>query len=125
MKPFGLLYHGTCYCYSRCIEKNGIRPVNHKQVYLTADLQVAYDYAKQNSKENGLSFPVICIVDALQMHKDGYTFTHETSNAEWTTDYVPSKYVIQIMVESEDELDLVAHYAQKVVEENEEYGQSF
>lgn len=49
------------------------------------------------------------------MYKDGYTFTHEATNAEWTTNYVPSKYLIQIIVESEDDLDRLAHYAQEQV----------
>ena len=113
VKPVQLLYHGTVYKYSYQIEHEGLRPINHKAVYLTADLNVAYDYAKQASRVNDLSFPVICIVDAEQMYKDGYTFTHEVDTAEYTVDYVPAKYLLQVMPESEDELEQLAHYAQE------------
>lgn len=113
--PVQLLFHGTCYKHSADIEHSGLRPINYDKVYLTADIHVAYHYAKQCGKNNDLSLPVICIVDAPQMSKDGFTFSHETFNGEWTVDYVPAKYLIQIIVESEDELKLLAHYAQEQV----------
>lgn len=114
-KPVQLLYHGTCYKYSHNIETEGLKPVNYDQVYLTADIVVAYHYAKQCSKNNEMSLPLICIVDATQMFKDGYSFTHEADTAEWTTDYVPHKYIIQVLPESEDELSRLVHYAQEQV----------
>lgn len=107
--PVQLLYHGTSFIYSAVIEHEGLKPVNYDKVHLTADINVAYHYAAESS------MPVICIVDAPQMVKDGFTFTHEASNAEWTVDYVPAKYLIQIVVESENELTLLAHYAQEQV----------
>ena len=117
VKPVQLLYHGTALDYSKLIEQQGLKPVNHDKVYLTADLNVAYEYAKKRTRDlhtNSVQ-PVICIVDAEQMYKDGYTFTHEVNNAEYTVDYVPSKYLLQVMPESEDDLELLAHYAQEQV----------
>lgn len=119
MNPVQFLYHGTCYKYSHQIDTEGLQPVNHDKVYLTADIVVAYEYAKTASSNNDLSLPVICIVDAVQMHKDGYKFTHEATNAEWTTEYVLPKYLLQIIPESLDELEQLLHYAQeKVTNEN-------
>ena len=112
-KPVQLLYHGTCYKYSHWIETEGIRPINHDTVYLTADIVVAYQYAKDASRNNDLSLPVICIVDALQMYKDGYKFMHETDTAEWTIGYVPPKYLLQVIPESIDDLETLLHYAQE------------
>lgn len=114
-EPVQLLYHGTCYKYSHWIKHEGLKPVNYDKVYLTADIVVAYNYAKQCGENNDLSLPVICIVDARKMYKDGYKFTHETSNAEWTTDYVLPEYLIQVLPESKDELHELVQYAQEEV----------
>ena len=115
MKPAQILYHGTCYRYYEKIEKQGLKPINHKEVYLTADVIVAYDYAKKASVSNDLSFPTLCIINAEQMYKDGFEFTHNVSTAEYTVGCVPSKYIVQVMPESEDELSRLVHYAQEQV----------
>ena len=117
VKPVGLLYHGTAFDYSDIIEQEGLKPVNHEKVYLTADLNVAYEYAKmQITNVHTTSMQtVICIVDARQMYKDGFVFTHNATNAEYTVSAVPPKYILQIVVESEDELELLAHYVQEQV----------
>lgn len=111
VKPFGLLYHGTSLQNITSIEEKGIIPLNYSKVYLTADLQVAYNYAKSKGK------PVICVVDAQGLYKDGFKFTHEHDSAEWTVDMVPPKYLVQIIVESETELDSIAYYAHKAVKQ--------
>lgn len=102
-KPIQLLYHGTSLESSKLIEEQGLIPKNYDKVYLTADLQVAYNYAKQKSDKT-----VICIVDAPQMIKDGFTFEHNNTYAEWTTDYVPSNYLVQVLVEDESSLEVVS-----------------
>ena len=42
------------------------------------------------------------------MVKDGFTFDHNNTYAEWTTDSVPEKYLIQILIEDESDLAAVA-----------------
>ena len=102
-KPTQLLYHGTSFDNSSLIEEQGLLPKNHNKVYLTTDVRVAYNYAKLKTDK-----PVICIVDAIQMVKDGFTFEHDNTYAEWTTDNVPSRYLIQVMIESEDDLSMLS-----------------
>lgn len=117
MKPVQFLFHGTAYDYSELIEQQGIKPINHDQVYLTADLNVAYQYAKSKITDphTNSMLTVICVVDALQMYKDGFTFNHDVGTAEYTTAHVPPHYLVQIVVESESELELLAHYVQEQV----------
>lgn len=114
MKPVQILYHGTCKKYSNNIEQSGLIPVNYNKVYLTADVQVAYEYAT-TCAENNSSIPIVCIVDAKQMAKDGLAFEHDHEYAEWTVDSVPTNYLLQIIIESENDLDELAHYAQEIV----------
>lgn len=101
--PTQLLYHGTSFSNSTLIEQQGLLPKNYDKVYLTTDIRVAYNYAKSRNDQ-----PVICIVDAPQMVKDGFTFDHNNTYAEWTTDSVPEKYLIQLLIEDESDLDAVA-----------------
>lgn len=115
-KPVQLLYHGTSFKHSASIEEQGLIKINYDKVYLTADLEVAYNYAKRKQvNENDYSGIVICIIDAPQMVKDGFTFEHQHTHAEWTIDNVPSRYILQVIIESYDELLQLAHYAQEQV----------
>ena len=101
MQPVQLLYHGTNINNVQGIEEKGL--VSNNDVYLTTDLLVAYDYAKKNGQ------PVICIVDAVQMVNDGLVFSHNVQTAEYTTSHVPSKYIVQIVIESDKDLALIKH----------------
>lgn len=114
MNPVQILYHGTSLDYVESIENKGLISVNDK-VYLTTDLNVAFDYAnKAIHRENSFcSQCVICIVDAVQMVKDGFEF--DFVNNEYIVTHVPSKYIIQVALESEEELPSLAHYAQEQV----------
>lgn len=116
-KPVQVLYHGTSFVNSGNIEDVGLVASKTNKVFLTADINVAYYYAKQRV-EGTTDLPVVCVVDAEQMHKDGFVFYHEQSTAEYTVSNVPSKYILQIGVESEDDLNLITHYVNSVLEEN-------
>ena len=117
-KPVQLLYHGTVMDYSDLIEQQGLKPVNHEKVYLTADINVAYDYAKQRTTDlhTNTMLPVMCVVDAQQMYHDGFIFTHEVGSAEYTVDNVPPEYILQVIIETDDDLELLAQYAHKQVD---------
>ena len=114
MNPLQILYHGTSYDHSALIEQEGLVPKNHSAVYLTADINVAYDYAKKH-----YSNPVICLIDAPQMVADGFVFELNMSSAEYTTAAVPSKYLVQLVIEDEAELETIANIASKVFSEEE------
>ena len=112
VKPVQLLYHGTSVNHSVSIEQEGIRPVNYNRVYLTADIYVAFNYAcNKQVKDKDYSGIVICIVDAQKMYMDGFEFTHEVTHAEYTVESVPPQYLLQVIIESEEELELFAQYA--------------
>lgn len=118
-KPVQLLYHGTVYDYIDTIEQQGLIPVNYDKVYLTADINVAYQYAKMrmNDLQTSSMMPVICVVDAAQMYRDGFIFNHAVQSAEYTVDRVPSNYLLQVVIETEDDLELLTHYVQEQVKE--------
>ena len=119
VKPVQILYHGTTLESAELIESQGIIKKNHDKVYLTSDIHVAYEYAKQRTKDlrNNSFQPVICIVDAPEMVKDGFVFEHMLTYAEWTTDNVPSKYILQVAVESEEDLETIVNSIQRCTSE--------
>lgn len=116
MRPVQFLYHGTSLEYSESIEEQGLVSVDSK-VYLTTDILVAYDYAlKAIHRPSSESLqPVICVVDAPQMNKDGYIFEHDMSSAEWTIAEVPSRYILQVAVESEEDLSKITQCIKAVI----------
>lgn len=117
MKPVQLLYHGTSRNCSEQIEQYGLKPINYNKVYLTADINVAFNYAcRKQIIDKDYSGIVICIVDAQKMFSDGFIFTHESTNAEYTVENVPSKYILQVIIESEEELEMFAQYARSYFE---------
>lgn len=118
VKPVQLLYHGTVFDYSEQIEQQGLKPINYDKVYLTADINVAYDYAKQRTTDihTNTMLPVVCIIDAQQMYKDGFVFTHEVDTAEYTVNNVPPEYILQFIINNTNDLDILAHYVHKQVD---------
>ena len=114
--PVQLLFHGTAFDYSDTIERQGLLNQNYDKVYLTSDLYVAYEYAlmRTRSLQSNSLQPVICVVDAPQMAKDGFVFTHDVSTAEYTVDKVPPHYILQVVIEGEADLDQLARYVKEV-----------
>ena len=113
MKPSQVLFHGTSLDYSEAIEEQGLVKQNFDVVFLTSDVAVAYQYAMKrvyDYNSNTLQ-PVICVVNAVQMSKEGFCFQHNIDTAEWTIEHVPSEYIVQVAVESEDDLENVVKYA--------------
>ena len=108
-KPLQVLYHGTSSSNAARIQQQGLIPVNYEHVYLTADVQVAYDYA-MNKTSGTDNLPVICIVDSIRMQEDGYEFYHNVVTAEWTVCCVPEKYLLQVIVENASELKHLVCY---------------
>ena len=114
MKPAQILYHGTVSSNIANISNNGLVAVNYDKVYLTSDIVVAYEYCKQTQlNNNDYNVPVICVVDAIKMYDDGFEFEHALTRAVWTTNFVPVKYITQIVVQNEAELEHIVTYAQR------------
>lgn len=73
------LYHGTNLNNCRMIDKSGfINRMTRNAVHLTADFRMAFKSAKRWKNET----PVVLVIDAKQMIKDGYTFGM-TENGVW------------------------------------------
>lgn len=109
-----ILYHGTSLDYVEGIENQGLIAVNHDKVFLTADIHVAYEYAmKRVSHPQSNTFqPVICAVYTTELvNRYNHIFDYNDLTQEWTTEFVPNHFILQIAVESEDELQEVAEYA--------------
>lgn len=71
--------------------------------------------AKQRTKQSNSEQPVICIIDAPLMVKDGILFEHSQTYAEYTIDNVPSKYILQVAIESEDDLRMLTTGIEEVI----------
>lgn len=86
--PPSTLYHGTTFEACRNMEKSGcISKMSRHAVHLTADKSMAWQSAKRWNKT-----PVVLIISAYAMHKDGYVFGCSDNNV-WCTDEVPMLYV--------------------------------
>jgi len=84
--PPTLLYHGTIAETAKLIELSGIKKMQRHKVHLSADTDTAKVVAARRGK------PIILIIDALKMHREGYEF-FQSDNGVWLTDFVPSKYI--------------------------------
>ncbi len=102
MKPPKILYHGTSYKYINSINKQGIVKINYDKVYLTDNIETAYEYANKNM------YAVICVVDAEQMYMNGYEF--DLINNEWLTEIVPKDYMLPILIEDIEDLNIIKEH---------------
>lgn len=88
--PTGPLFHGTVQKYIDSIYEQGLHKMNRHHVHLSKDV----DTAKQVGSRRGK--PVILVIDAEQMHHDGFKF-FISENGVWLTDHVPSKYILNLI----------------------------
>ena len=73
------LYHGTTdYAYSLIHRTGTIKKMKRNTIHLTADIHMAWKSAKRWKNET----PLVLIIDAKQMIKDGYKFG-VTENGVW------------------------------------------
>lgn len=110
MKPV-ILYYGTSLDYSEQIDTVGFVD----KVCLTTNLVSAYEQAIKTiymPNSNCLQ-PVICVVNLSLLINDGFVFEH--NDAEYYLANVPAEYITQFAIETEEDLKLLAHYAQEQV----------
>lgn len=84
--PPEILYHGTGRKYLSSILAKGLIPGNRLFVHLSGDRETARKVGRRHGD------PVVFIVRAGQMARDGYTF-HISANGVWQIPEVPAKYL--------------------------------
>ena len=84
--PPDTLYHGTATRFIDSIFNNGIIAGNRDMVHLSATIETAISVGSRHGK------PAVILVNASQMHKDGYQF-FLSHNGVWLTKEVPTKYL--------------------------------
>ena len=85
-EPPAILYHGTGIKYKASIEDKGLIPKSRLYVHLSADRETALKVGQRHGT------PIVYIINAAQMHKDGYKF-YLSKNAVWLTEAVPPEYL--------------------------------
>ena len=85
--PPDMLYHGTATRFVESILKEGLTKQQRQYVHLSEKLETATAVGARHGK------PTILIVDAKQMHEDGFLF-YKSENNVWLTDNVGVKYII-------------------------------
>jgi putative RNA 2'-phosphotransferase len=84
--PPDTLYHGTATRFVESILKVGLKKQQRQHVHLSEKLETATAVGARHGK------PTILIVDAKQMHEDGFVF-YKSENNVWLTDNVEVKYI--------------------------------
>lgn len=86
VEPPEFLYHGTATRFVESIMENGILKQSRQHVHLSKDKETAIKVGTRHGK------PVVLIIMAGKMHKDGIQF-YQSDNGVWLTDYVDTKYI--------------------------------
>ena len=85
-EPPETLYHGTARRFAASIEAQGLLRSARLYVHLSPDQETAEKVGRRHGE------PVIYLVDAGQMHRDGYLF-YLSANGVWLTKVVPATYL--------------------------------
>ena len=86
VEPPETLWHGTSEKYVTSIDVQGLIPKSRLYVHLSKDSDTAVKVGSRHGK------PVLYIVKAGEMYKDGYKF-FLSKNGVWLTKEVPVKYL--------------------------------
>ena len=86
VEPGEFLYHGTVDKFIESISESGLQKMSRTHVHLSRDLETATKVGSRRGK------PVILIIRAAEMHRDGYKF-YLSENEVWLTEHVPAKYI--------------------------------
>lgn len=87
-KPPAELWHGTGEKYVASIDAQGLIPKSRLYVHLSKDRDTAVKVGQRHGK------PVLYIVKAGEMHRDGYQF-YLSKNGVWLTKKVPVEYLVK------------------------------
>lgn len=84
--PPEILYHGTAEKHRDSILSAGLKKQNRRHVHLSDNTETARNVGSRHGK------PLIFLVNAAQMHADGYSFFVSENNV-WLTEEVPPIYL--------------------------------
>jgi len=84
--PPELLYHGTVERFLADILRDGLKPGARHDVHLSPDEATAQRVGARRGR------PVILVVRAGEMHRDGHVF-QVSDNGVWLTAHVPPRYI--------------------------------
>lgn len=82
------LCHGTGVKYRKSIDEIGIISKSRQYVHLSEDLFTAIEVGERHGN------PIVYVVDAERMYKDGFKF-YKSENGVWLTDKVPVEYLVR------------------------------
>jgi putative RNA 2'-phosphotransferase len=83
--PPDQLFHGTVERFLDSIGQQGLKPGQRHHVHLSPDRKTATAVGGRRGK------PVILVVDAQRMHREGHVF-YQSTNGVWLTDHVPAEF---------------------------------
>lgn len=84
--PPELLYHGTVAKALDGIRSRGLLRLTRHHVHLSADRETAENVGQRRGK------PVVLLVKAGEMHRDGFSF-FLSKNGVWLTEHVPALFL--------------------------------
>lgn len=84
--PPNVLFHGTGYKNIESILISGLSKMSRHHVHLSSDITTAQNVGARGGR------PVVLVVDAIAMHKNGYIF-YCSDNGVWLVDNIPPKYL--------------------------------
>ncbi len=86
VEPPELLYHGTVPRFLESIRRDGLTKGQRRHVHLSPDVGTATKVGQRRGR------PVVLVVEACRMFRDGHTF-YRSENGVWLTDAVPPEYI--------------------------------
>ena len=86
VEPPELLYHGTVERFLDSIRREGLVRGKRHHVHLSADRETAARVGQRRGR------PVVLVVEAGRMHRDGHAF-YRSENGVWLTEAVPTEYL--------------------------------
>ena len=86
LQPPTVLYHGTATRFLSSIWEKGLIKKDRHHVHLSADKETAQKVGARHGK------PVILLIDALEMHRQGHAF-FKSENDVWLTERVPNQFI--------------------------------
>jgi putative RNA 2'-phosphotransferase len=86
IEPPELLYHGTVERFLDSIRAKGLLRGKRHHVHLSADRETASRVGQRRGR------PVVLVVEAGQMHREGKAF-FRSENGVWLTEAVPGEYL--------------------------------
>jgi putative RNA 2'-phosphotransferase len=87
IEPPEFLYHGTAKRLVEIIRRDGLHARGRNFVHLSPDEETAKQVGARHGK------PVVLVVHARRMHRDGHAF-HLSEGGIWLTRWVPAEYIL-------------------------------